>query len=300
MYNFKKNAKLYIVENGNKHSIEVYSDLSASQTFDEQSYGLKTLHDQTALHQGAVISKANVANFSFTTPIHNVASGTTPIVLTLGGVYTGGTIASFDLYVDSDNVTYKIEKAVIEELTFNIERNAILTVSVSGTASKAFLYSTQAAPVAIPGTPVTVGSKTYTYVAGINVSIAGTSLTSVVAAHVDLRNEVSWLDYTTMQASLNGITSYPSSYVVSKRELIGSTTQFITTENVSTLADTSTNAALVIDIYDVVGASVPLLKFNLPSAVYTRRLNMEEIFNRVFDFRLNTNSTIVKPIYKGV
>lgn len=50
MYNFKKNAKLYIVEldaNGsatNQHSIEIYSDITASQTFDEQSYKRKTLH----------------------------------------------------------------------------------------------------------------------------------------------------------------------------------------------------------------------------------------------------------------
>ena len=123
MYNFKKNVKLYIVENGNKHSIEVYSDVSASQTFDEQSNKLKTLHDLNALHESASITKANVADFNFTTPIHNTT--VTPIVLTLGTTYSSGTVSFFDIYIESDNAIYKLEKAVIESMTFNIERNAI-------------------------------------------------------------------------------------------------------------------------------------------------------------------------------
>jgi hypothetical protein len=42
------------------------------------------------------------------------------------------------------------------------------------------------------------------------------------------------------------------------------------------------------------------LRFNLPSIVYTKRVGTDDIINRVFDYRLNTNSTNVKPIYKGV
>ena len=296
MYNFKKNVKLYIVENGNKHSIEVYSDVSASQTFDEQSNKLKTLHDLNALHESASITKANVGNFSFTTPIHNTT--VTPIVLTLGTTYSSGTVSFFDIYIESDNVIYKLEKAVIESMTFNIERNAVLTVSISGSAAKLLLHSTLAAPVAIPGTLVVVASKTYAAVKGLNVSIAGTTLSSIAAVNMDIANEVSWLNYNTMQNSLAGNIAYPSNYVVQGRTLSGSVTEFLTTENISTITDTSTIAPLVLDIYD--GNTVPILKFNLPSVVFTRRLNMEEIFNRVYDFRLNSNSTNVKPIYKGV
>ena len=83
MYNFKKNIKLYIVELNaagaptNRHAVEIYSDVSASQTFDEQSYKRKNLHALIDLHEYAVINNANVANFSFTTPILNIA--TTPL-----------------------------------------------------------------------------------------------------------------------------------------------------------------------------------------------------------------------------
>ena len=86
MYNFKKNAKLYIVEldaTGSalkQHSIEIYSDITASQTFDEQGYKRKTLHNLTDLHDYAVVNNANVANFSFTTPVLNITTtnATTP------------------------------------------------------------------------------------------------------------------------------------------------------------------------------------------------------------------------------
>ena len=50
MYNFKKATKLYIVENGNKHTIDIYPDISASQTFEEQGYKRKTLHALNDLH----------------------------------------------------------------------------------------------------------------------------------------------------------------------------------------------------------------------------------------------------------
>jgi hypothetical protein len=95
---------------------------------------------------------------------------------------------------------------------------------------------------------------------------------------------------------------YPGSYVLQKRTLSGSITQFITSENSSTLSDTSTNSVINISVYDLTySSSNPLLKFDLPSTVFTRRINFEELINRVYDFRLNYNSTTdaVEPIYKA-
>ncbi len=299
MYNLKKSAKLYIVEGSNRHQIEIYSDVSMSQTFDEQGYNRKTLHAQNDLHQGATITKANVANFSFTTPVKNVS--TTPIVLTLGSNYTNGTISSFDVYVETDNLIYKIEKCVIETLTFNIQRDAILTVSVSGTGSRVSLYSTAAAPQAIPGTPVSEGAASYAVARAISTQMNAVEMISVAAMNIEISNSVTWSPYNTLHSSLQNNIAYPNTYSVGERRVSGSVTQFITTENVSTLIqDTSVNSTLDLKIYDTIGAAVPLLRFNLPSIVYTKRVGVDDIINRVFDFRLNTNSTTVKPIYKGV
>lgn len=299
MYNLKKNAKLYIVESGNRHQIEVYSDVSMSQTFDEQGYRRKTLHAQNDLHQAATITKANVANFSFTTPVKNASA--TPIVMSLGSNYTNGTIANFDVYVETDNLIYRIEKCVIETLTFNIQKDAILTVSVSGTGSRISLYSTAAAPQVIPGTPVSEGAATYVITRAISTQMDAIEMSAIAAMNIEINNTVNWVPYNTLHSSLQNNIAYPSSYSVEERRISGSITQFITTENIGNLIqDTSVNSTLDLKIYDTVGAAVPLLRFNLPSVVYTKRTGVDDIINRVFDFRLNTNSTNVKPIYKGV
>lgn len=303
MYNFKKNAKAYIVTldgSGNplqRYQIDIYSDLTASQTFDEQGYRRKTLHALGDLHQHAVITKANAANFSFTTPIPNSAS--TPIVLALGGTYSSGTIEPFDLYIQSDNVVYKVQKAVIDTLTFNIEKEAVLTVSVSGTASRINKFGNVGA-VTIPGTPNTL-TRTYTTIDRFSVSVSGSTLDSLAATNIEIRNDINWTANNTLNSSLSGNISYPSSYVLSERTVSGSITQFLTSDNVDTLSDTSTSAPIVLSIFFLgYSSSTPLLQFNLPSTVFTRRLNFEELINRVYDFRLNSNSTTVKPIYKGV
>jgi hypothetical protein len=317
MYNLKKNAKLYIVElnaDGSpyrQHSIEIYSDISASQTFDEQSAPRKTLHSQTSLHEYAVVNSANVANFSFTTPVLNIT--TVPIVLSLAREYSitnlngsttslNGTLANFDMYIQSDNVIYKIAKCVIESITFNLEMSSVVTMSVSGTASKISKHGN--VPTAIPGTVFTptyglVGSK-YVTIDTMKVTIGTAVLDSIAAINVDLKNDIKWYDGNTLQESLAGSTiKYPTAYVLEKRTFSGSVTQFITSDNVDSVSDSSTTEQVNIQIYEQsYSTTTPILEFNLPSTVFTRRLNFEELINRVYDFRLNTNSTIVKPLYK--
>ena len=303
MYNFKKNAKLYIVELNaagnatNQHSIEIYSDITASQTFDEQSSPTKTLHNQLALHDYAVVNSANEVNFSFTTPILNIT--TVPIVLTLGREYGTGTIVSFDMYIQSTNVTYKASTCVIESITFNMEKNSILTMSVSGTASSLLKFTGS-----IPGTVFTptlgTGSK-YSTIDTMRVTIGGSVLDSIAAINMDLKNEIKWYDENTLHDSLlSSNIAYYTQYVLQKRTISGSVTQFLTSANIDTVVDSSTNTTVNIELYEQsYSSTTPILQFNLPSVVLTRRLNFEELINRVYDFRLNSNSTIVKPLYKG-
>lgn len=293
MYNFKKNAKLYIVEGGNKHSINIYSDISASQTFDEQSYKLKTLHNLNNLHEGATITKASPANFGFTTPILDATSA--PVILRLATDYTGGNIPSFDVYIESDNVRYKLEKAVIESSTFNISMDSVLTVSISGSASKLSVHQGS-----IPGTPVVDVVTGYVKPTGVAVTINSIALESIASLNIEVANDVSWTPNSTLHKSLSNNIAYPESYTIQGRRVSGSITQFLTSDNVASLSDTTTTSPIVIDIFTAIGQTTPFLKFNLPSSVFTRRLNMDELFNRVYDFRLNSNSTNVKPIYKGV
>jgi hypothetical protein len=299
MYNFKKNVKAYIVYSGATHRIDLYSDITASQTFDEQGYKRKTLHNLTDLHDHAVVNKANPANFSFTTPIPNI--GYPPVILNLGSDYSSGTLSSFDLYIQSDNVIYVLNNCVVESMAFNVEMRAVLTVSVSGTSSKLAKFGNVGGAARIPGLADAENrfGRTYTTVDRLNISISNVTLDSIAAVHMDLKNDINWGGYTTINQAVTSTMMYPDSYVLQGRTLSGSITQFITSQNSDTLFDTSTSSPVDISIYYLgYSATNPLLRFTLPSAVFTRRLNFEELINRVYDFRLNSNSTIVEPIYK--
>lgn len=289
MHNFKKNAKLYIVENGNKHLLEVYSDISASQTFDELSNARKTLHAPLDLNSGASITRANPANFSFTAPLLILNKGTaSPILLTLANEYSTGNLNNFDLYFELENVTYKIERSVIDSVTFNIEREAIMTLSISGTGSRFSTYSTPATPQVIPGTLVTYATKDYVVIRRTSIVLGGQQLDSIAALNLEMNNEVSWPSYNTLHSSLANNIAYPSTYVLSGRSTTGSITEFITSENVGYLYDTSTTASLVILIYSD-SDNYPIISVNLPSTVFTRRVSFDDLINRVYDFRLDSN-----------
>lgn len=298
MYNFKKNAKAYIVTSNGTHRIDLYSDITASQTFDEQGYKRKTLHNLNDLHDHAVVNNANPANFSFTTPIPN--SDYDPVILTLGSDYSTGTLNSFDLYIQSDNITYVLNKCVINSMTFNIEMRAPLTVSISGTGSKLSKFLNTGLS-RIPGidSADTNFSRTYTTVDRLSTSIANLTLDSIAAINVELKNDTNWTGYKTVNSAVKNTMMYPESYVLQGRTLSGSITQFITSENSDILFDTSTSSPVDISIFCLdYSSTTALLRFSLPSVVFTRRLNFEELINRVYDFRLNSNSTIVGPIYK--
>ena len=286
MYNFKRNSKLYLVYEGLKYKLEIYPDLSIAQTFSEQGVPRKTLHDQTALHEHAVIVKANNASFSFTVPFFDQA--TIQKELELSTSYTNGIVPYFDLYIESDNITYKLEKAVFETTTFNLSRSTPITVSLSGSASKITQVTN------IPGILQNTPTRDYTRVSALEVIINSTTLSSVTNINIEVDNKITWTKNGTLDQSLAGSIIYPTSFVLSGREVKGSVAHFITSANNTELVNTSTNASVLLKINST------LLQFNLPSVVFTRRDEMNDLIVRTYDFRLDTNSQNVKPIYKGV
>lgn len=304
MYNIRKNAKAYIVYYDTaqsvyrRYQVEIYNDITASQTFDEQGYKRKTLHSLVSVHEHATVNSANPANFSFTTPLLSIAEA--PIFLSLGGDCSSGTLSSFDLYIESDNVIYKITKCVIEQMSYNIERTSILTVSISGTGSKLEKFG-NVGSVTIPGTPLTYSIKSYIPIDKLSITIDNTVLESISSLNIDLRNDILWYPSKTINQAIAGTTMYPTAYALQGRAFSGSITQFLTSENVDTLSDTSTTSQVVIKVYSSLYSAVnAIIQFNLPSTVFTRRLNIEDLINRSYDFRLNTNSGLIAPDYGQV
>lgn len=300
MYNFKRDSKLYLVELNNpadtyKHRIDVYADITMSQTFNEQSFRSKTLHSPQALHENALITRANPANFSFTTPIFDYSTITNPIIFSLGtGVTTAGNLDYFDLYLETSTELFRLEKCVIEGITFNLSRNELITMTVSGTAKKL-----SRGIASVPGTLVT-DTQEYTSIKKMDIQINTNVLSSIASINIEFRNNIDWVDYSTLNNTLKGDINYPNNYVLKDRIVSGSITEFLTSDNASSLADNAINEPIDIEIYSGITQTPPLLEFNLPSTVYTRRLSVGDFYTRVYDFRLNYNTSITKPKYKGV
>lgn len=290
MFNFKRNTKVYLVYGSSKYKLEVYPDLSVSQTYDEQSIDRKTLHNPLDLHKHATIIRASVANFSFTVPVFDNESSTQiQKELELATSYLTGNAPNFDLYFESDEITYKLEKAVFDRMTLNLSRDAVITASLSGNGSKLAEFIGE-----VPGTLVPAPTRDYCRVGTIDVDIGTQQMGSITNLVVEFANEIEWTKNDTIHATLEGDIQYQTSYVLKGRQVNGSISEYLTSDNQDQLYDTTTNTSVDITI------NGGFLRFYLPSTVFTRRTEFGDVFTRTYDYRLNTNSQTVKPIYKGV
>lgn len=291
MYNFKRDAKVYFYVNGILYPVDVYPDVSISQTFNEDSHNRKTLHRQLDLHKAASITEANPANFSFTVPI-KVSETIEPNMSIFEADYASGTIEPIDIFVTFTNKKFKLNKAVVESMVYNISMSELLTISVSGTASKLEEVLT------LPAVPAVANLDPYVMVRGVKAEINSTVIPSVAAVSIETNNSITWTDNSTLHKSLASQVSYRDNYVLTERRLSGSITEFLLDEAAPT-SEYSSAASIAISVYSEVGQSLPLMTFQLPVAVYTRRLSLDDLLTRVYDFRLTDNTVSIIPTLRS-
>jgi hypothetical protein len=291
MYNFKKDIQVYVEYDGYIIPIDVYPDITFSQTFNESSHNKKTLHQPLNLNKGSTIVEANTANFSFTTPIKY--DSTTPIDPLFFAVdYASGNIEPINIYIETTNKKFKLDTCVIERYTLNLERVGVFTMTISGTASKLEEI------VALPNPPEPKNEDTETIIRCITVKIDNVAIDAIAAINIEIANNIEWTKNTTLHGSLNNEVAFRKSYVLTERQITGSVTEFLLDSG--TLPEYSTTSSMIIELSSEIGQSPPFLTFNLPEVVYTRRLNVDEIFTRVYDFRLTDNTVSVIPSVQGV
>jgi hypothetical protein len=185
-------------------------------------------------------------------------------------------------------------------MSYNIQRTSILTISISGTGSKLEKFG-NVGSVTIPGVPLTYSIRSYIPIDKLSILIDNTILSNISSLNIDLKNDILWYPSKTINEAIAGTTMYPAAFALQGRTLSGSITQFLTSDNVDSLSDTSTTSQVIIDIYsDLYSLTNSILEFNLPSTVFTRRINIEDLITRSYDFRLNTNSGITSPEYGQV
>ena len=291
-YNFKREAQLFIVHNGNRYSLDI-RDVSFSQNFGEKSYPVKSLHNPTDYFEGSVVNKANPANFSLEVYAIEEADFTIVESLLISTL-------SFDIYVQTPTDVFKLETCVITNGSFVIEKSRPLSIAIQGEASKL----TRGASLA---GSLQSRSATKTFIAPpiLEVTLGSATLTDIVKVTVELQNDIQWLPYETLNASLSVVSAansmYPDGYVVTKKILAGSISQYITDTNTSNVQTWDTSVALEIKAGNGLSGSA-FRGFHLGSATstFTNRMNTGTVFIQNYDWRITDNSSSLATIFKYV
>ena len=289
-YNFLRESKVHLVYGGSRYLIKTTPDVSFSQTFAEDAYEVKTLHDQTKMFQGTSITKANPADFSFT--IYLTTEKDETIVKSLLTDYDateGQTrVNSFDLYVVTGESTFKLNECVLTNGDFNLSKGSALTLNVSGQGSK--LERVGDASYSLPGSLVSASSTRTPTLSLIDVEVGGSDVSNIISATLSVQNEISWTPYETLHSSLSVTNAsnamYPSGFTLGRRVVSGNIVQYLTSDNSSTVQ--SFNTDTTVRVKTLVNGST-FLDANLANCMFTKRMAQNEVFTQTFDYRLIGN-----------
>ena len=282
-YNFLRESTVHIVYNGSRYRIFTTPDLSFNQTFAEDAYQVKTLHDQTKMFQGSSITKANPANFNFA--VHLTKEKHESIVLELLLTTTNDVMNEFDLYVQSNNATFKLEGCIITEGNFEFGRGTITKLNISGQSKKLTRAGNES--FTIPGSLASQPSTRTEVNSILDLERNGSDISNLISGTLSVQNSATWTPFENLQNSLsvtNASTAmYPNKHTLNNRVVSGNITQYLTDDNVGTFQefDTSDNFRLK----TLVNGSTHL-DANLTGCIFTKRLQVTEVMTQTFDFRL--------------
>src|SRR6056300_1921667 len=287
-YNLLRESRVQIIHNGSRYLIKTTPEVSFSQTFAEDAYEVKTLHDQTKMFQGTSITKANPANFSFTVSLTTEKDETIVKSLLTDYDSTGSNIKTFDLFIVTGESTFKLNECVITNGDFNLAKGSALTLTVSGQASK--LERVGDEDYSLPGSLVSASSTRTPTLSLIDVEVGGSDVSNIISATLSVQNEIEWTPYETLQSSLS-VTSasnamYPSEYTLGRRVVSGNIVQYVTSNNSNTAQTFNTDTT--VRIKTLVNGST-FLDANLANCMFTKRTTVTEALTQAFDYRLIGN-----------
>ena len=293
-YSFLKESKLYLVYGGNKYRIYTNSAITFNQTFAEDSYPVKTLHDQSKMFEGSTITKANPANFSFEVPLTTEKDES--IVITLLSDLTDAQLKSFDIYVQTGSSTFKIENAVITNADFAFGTRDQFLVAVSGQGTKLTRAGNES--YTIPGTAQSESATRTPLAIYPVITLDSLSMGSLVSANVSRSTEISWTKYDNLHDSLSVTSSsnamFPSTYTIDKRIASGAIMQYQTDNNITQFDDFNTSSDLTLKAVETGKASSDsgFFQLQLNPISYTARMNVADVYTQSYDFTSTDNTAI--------
>ena len=286
-FNFLRESEVHIVYGSNRYNVKVTPELSFNQTFAEDAYSVKTLHNQSKMFRGTSITKANPDNFSFATHLTTEKDEQIVLELLTDIVTTTGDqqLKSFDLFVVSTNGTFKIEGCVITQGEFRFGKDRHLILQVSGQGKKLSRVANES--FSLPGNLQSASTTRTPTKPLLDVLVSSSAVSNLVAATLQVQNNIQWTPYETLQNSLSVTNAtnamYPSDYSLSDRNVSGNITQFHSDANASEYQTFNTSTS--VKIRTKVNGSI-FFNANLADCMYTKRSTASEVFTQTYDFRL--------------
>ena len=305
-YSFLRESKLYLVYGGTKYNIRTTSSITFNQTFAEDSFSVKTLHDQSKMFEGSTITKANPANISFEVPLtiekdeSIVLDLLSDLVETTDAGITTQQLKSFDMYVQTGSSTFKLESAVVTRGNFVFTAKDQFTVELEGQGTKLSRVGDES--FSIPGSAQSESSTRTPLLVYPVLTFDSLTMSGILNVSLSITNEVDWTPYETLQDSLSVTDSsnamFPSTYTISKRIASGAVVQYQLDDNITQFDDFSTNSNLIIKAVRVGEASnaTPFFQIQLNPISYTARMSPGETFTQSYDFTSNDNTSIATRI----
>lgn len=294
-HSFLKESKLFIVYGGNKYRIYTTAALSFSQTFAEDSYPVKTLHDQTKMIEGSTITKANPAQFSFSVPLTAekdesiVMDLISDLVSTVDSGITTQQLKAFDMYVQTGSATFKVASCVVTGADFAFNPREQFKVDVQGQGTQLSRVGNES--YTIPGSLQSESSTRTPLLIYPVVSVSGLDMNSILGVTVSIQNDISWNPFETLHQSLNSTTMFPSAYTVTGRVVSGAIQQYQTDNNITQFDDFDTNTVILVTA-NKSSDKTPYWTLRINPAMFTARMNVASIYTQTYDFRSLDNTAL--------
>ena len=299
-YSFLRESKLYIVHGGNKYRIYTTSAITFNQTFAEDSYSVKTLHDQSKMFEGSSVTTANPANFSFEVPL--TVEKDESIVMDLLNDVVETTVAgiktqqlkTFNIYIQTGSSTFKLDTCAITAGNFNFSPREQASLEIEGEAAKLSRVGDESYNL---GTIQSESSTRTPLLVYPVASIDSLSLNSLLSATVQVQNTIEWNPYKNVHSSLAVTSSsnamFPSAYTLGNRIVSGAIEQYQTDSNITQFDDFSTSSNITVKAVKVGNASnhAGFWKININPAMYTARMEVQDLYKTSYDFRSTDNTT---------
>ena len=296
-YSFLRESKLYIEYGGSKYRIYTTTAISFSQTFAEDSYPVKTLHDQSKMFEGSTITKANPAQFSFTVPLtvekdeSIVMDLITDLVATSESDIEHQQLKSFNMFIQTGSSTFKVENCVITSANFAFNPREQFTVVVEGQGTKLTRVGDESFNLGTIQSESSTRTPLLTYPV---VTVDSLDMSSIIGVTLQIQNDISWTPFETLQNSLAVTNSsnamFPSAYTVQSRIVSGAITQYQTDNNITQFDDFSTSSNLSITAKKSDGTD--FWKITLNPVMYTARMQTDETYVQSYDFRSADNTAV--------